>query len=216
MQDFAERRQARQMQRQFGFDGVLLRDLVVARAAAASRSYMHGLYPPAAPGIIRWLHSVAASREALAPLGWEPDDSDQLSKVVNWERRIAIVPAAGNALTGLPFALTGKYPSTKWPKGERTAVAVARNEEPTLPGMGGHEEEQLAARPPLITWMLLQHATKEEVRSELSRPGAINARGFITRWSDRFILPPISNDGGPVDEPFEDGDDGIDITVEPR
>lgn len=213
MQDFAYRRQGRLLQEVFGFDAELLRDGVVARAAAASRSYVGGLYPPAAPGIVRWIHSVATMREALAPLGWEPDDSDLLSKVVHPGRGLAIVPATGNAVTGIPYAIARKQPSTKWPKGERTAVAVERNQELTLFGADSEVDGQV----PVVTWMLLQYATKEEVRSELSLPGTINARGFITDWRERFILPPLSNDGGPIDQPFQDGDDdGIDITVEPR
>jgi hypothetical protein len=215
MIDFAEKHEAKRMLEVFGFDGALVRDLVVARAAAASRSYMGGLYPPSASGTVRWIHSVASSREALAPFGYDPDDTDQLSKVIHLGRRVAIVPATGSATTGIPYSIARKYPSTKWPRGERTAVAVARNNQPALFSTEVDEIDPEGAQP-LVTWMLLQHATSQEVRSELSRPAAISARGFITEWDQRFILPPLSNDGGPIDEPFEDGDEGIDIAVEPK
>ncbi len=198
-----------------GFDPCLLLEGVVARAAAVSRSYVAGLYPPAAPGIVRWIHSVAAIREALTPFGYEPDDTDQLSSAFHPELRIAIVPAAGNHRTGLPMHVARKQPSTKWPKGDRTVMAIARNtqlsmfeELDELPS--ANREQQIE------TWFLLQHATAEEVRSELSLPRFINSSGFITDWAERIILPPLDNSGGIIDEPFDDDDGGIDIVVEPK
>lgn len=200
----------------FGFTATFLRDAVVARAAAAARSYVGGLYPPAAPGTVRWLHSVAYSREALAALGYEPDDTDLISKVVHAERGVAIVCAAGNPVTGVPFILARRYPTTKWPKGERTAIAVARNNE-QMTFFSELDEDEEPIRP-LETWLLLQYADREELRSELSLPAEINARGHITRWHERYILPPLSNDGGAIDELIsDDGDDGeIVVSVEPR
>jgi len=211
----ADRRRERQMHEVFGFGAYVLRDQVIARAAAASRSYLGGLYPPAAPGIIRWMESVSSSRLALAPFGYEPDDSDLVSKVVNWTRRIAIVPAAGNAFTGVTFGQCGRYPTTKWPKGERTAEAVKRNAQFALFDVPGRP----AADRPVATWMLLHHAAPGEVRAELALPGTMNARGYITSWQQRFILPALGNEDGPIDVPFDengDGDEGIDIPVEPR
>jgi len=204
MEERAEIRTTRKMIDIFGFDGALLRDAVVTRAPAASRSYADGLYPPAAAGIVRWIETVATIREALAPFGYEPDDTDQLAKVIHRARGVAIVPASGSALTGIPLAVARKEPSTKWPRGERTAVAVERNNQLAL--FGTAEEHAAIDEDPrlLETWVLLQHATTQEVRSELSLPGGMSARGFITTWRERFILPPLDNDGGPVDEPFGD------------
>jgi hypothetical protein len=198
----------------FGFDAALLRDDVIPRATGAARSYLGGLYPPAAPGMARWMHTVAYLREALLPLGWDSDDTDLLSGVVHHERRLRIITAAGNSATGVPRSAAGKDPSTKWPKGEKTAAVVAGNVQLSL-------FEQAAQRPdarPYDTWFLLQHATVEEVRAELSRPGAIDARGYITSWTDRYLLGSISNDLGVADVPFDGDidDDGIDISVEPK
>lgn len=159
------------------------------------------------------MHTVAYLREALIPLGWDRDDTDLLSGVVHHDRRLRIITAAGNSATGVLRSAAGKDPSTKWPKGEKTAAVVAGNVQLSL-------FEQTAQRPdtrPYDTWFLLQHATVEEVRAELSRPGAINARGFITSWTDRYLLGSISNDLGVPDVTFDDGDDdGIDISVEPK
>jgi hypothetical protein len=206
------------MTAKFGFNAAFLRDNVVARAAAAARSYAGGLYPPAAPGTVRWLHSVASTGEALAALGYERDDTDQIAKVIHEERGLAIVCAAGNALTGVPYLLTRKYPTTKWPKGERTANAVARNSQLTF--FDELDEDHDRELRPLETWILLQYADQDEVRAELSLPASINARGYITDWRERYILPPLSNDGGAMDEPIhDDGDDGdgdIVVSVEPR
>lgn len=122
----------------------------------------------------------------------------------------------GSRTTGVPFSIAGRDPSTKWPKGERTAGAVRRNSQPTL--FGDDEEaadDQITGK--VDTWMLLQHATEEEVRAELSLQADIDDRGFIRKWTVRLILPPHSNDGGPVDEYDDDGgDDSIDVPVEPK
>jgi hypothetical protein len=215
MIDFADERKTPRMLEIFGFDGALLRDQVVARAAAASRSYVGGLYPGAAPGVIRWIHSVATLREALAPYGFVEDESDQLSKAVNRERRIAIVPATGSAKTGLPYYVAKRGPTTKYPRGERTIAAVERNSQ--LPLFLTAEDER-QAEPAFQTWMLLQHATAEEVRSELSLPASISAGGFISSWEERFILPPHDNEGGPIDDVDDDddsdGDPGVYVPVE--
>lgn len=216
MIDFADERKAPRMLEVFGFSGGLLRDQVVARAAAASRSYVGGLYPSSATGVIRWIHSVAALREALAPYGFEGDESDQLSKAVHRERRIAILPATGSTATGLPYYVASRGPTTKYPRGERTIAAVERNSQQPLFSTPEYERAE-GTKAPLVTWMLLQHATAEEVRSELSLPASISPGGLISSWKERFILPPHSNEGGPIDELNEDeGDDDIDIPVEPK
>lgn len=213
MEQFDFQHQAEQFRDRFGFSAALLRERVITRAAGAARGYIGGLYPPAAPGMARWMHSVAHLREALLPLGWESDDSDLLSGVIDHGRQIRIITASGNAVTGIPFSIAGKTPSTKWPKGEKTVAAVAGNVQLTLFGQAPQRTDTRH----YDTWFLLQHATAEEVRAELSRPGGINARGFITSWTDRFLLGSIVNDLGIADVPFDEGDDnGTDISVEPR
>ncbi|MEU4194889.1 hypothetical protein AB0E69_23525 [Kribbella sp. NPDC026611] len=216
MTNFATEGQQRRIEELFGFKGELIRDEVVARAAAASRSYVDGFYPPSAPGSVRWIHTVSSLREALVPLGYVPSEAGQLSRAVNYERRVAILPSTGSSRTGMPFYIAGKHPTTKWPKGERLAEAVKQNAQLALFGNEPEPAEGDFEDPALETWMLLQHATKEEVRSELSLPADINSKGFITSWRVRLILPPHSNEGGPVDD-YDDGDDdSIDVPVEPK
>ena len=214
MTNFATERQQRRIHELFGFRGDLIRDEVVARAAAASRSYVDGFYPPSAPGSVRWIHTVATLREALLPFGYMPSEAAQLSRAVHPGRRVAILPSTGSPTTGIPFFVAGRDPSTKWPKGERTAQAVIQNSQLAL--FGDDPAQEVEEDAPLETWMLLQHASKEEVRAELSLPAEIDSRGFIRKWSVRLILPPHSNDGGPVDE-YDDGEgDAIDVPVEPK
>lgn len=214
--DFATQRQQLRMHEIFGFNGALIRDEVIARAAAVSRSYVGGLYPPSAPGSLRWIHTVAALREALAFLGYEASEEGQLSRTIHRERQIAILPSTGSRTTGIPFHVARQDPSTKWPKGERTAEAVRRNSQPTLFGDDDEPADEIVG-PNFDTWILLQHAAEDEVRAELSLPAEIDDRGFIRKWTVRLILPPHSNDGGPVDE-YDDeaGDDSIDVPVEPK
>jgi hypothetical protein len=214
--NFASERHERRIQEVFGFSGDLIRDEVVARAAAASRSYVEGLYPPSAPGSIRWIHTVATLREALWSYGYRPSDAGQLSRAVHHGRRVAILPSTGSSTTGIPFYVAGRDPSTKWPKGERTAAAVKRNSQLPLFADESSEAEPEPEDSLLETWILLQHATKEEVRGELSLPAEIDGKGYITKWSVRLILPPHSNDGGPVDDYDDGGDDSIDVPVEPK
>jgi hypothetical protein len=202
----------------FGFDEDKLSDTVVARASAVSRSYSDGLYPVGAGGIVRYLHSVAALREGFAHLGYEPDNGGQVARTVHRERGVAIVVAAGNDLTGVPFSVARKHPTTKWPKGERILAAVEENNAQfalfDMPGQDETEKPELT----LTTWILLQRATEEKVWSELSLPSQISGNGFVTDWRRRFLLPIVPNVGGALFEldQDEEGDGGIDISVEPK
>ncbi|WP_375504890.1 hypothetical protein [uncultured Jatrophihabitans sp.] len=193
----------------FGFTEETLVGEVVTRAAAVALSYTGGLFPRGAAGQVRYLHTVQALRSGFVHDGWTADDSDGVARTVHRGRGIAIVTAAGNELTGLPSHLFRKQPRTKWPRGEQTEAAVRTNvEQLSLFRVPGTAE---VATPQVVTWILLQFAAETEVRSELSLPDHVDARGFVTHWSRRFILPPLSNEGGPDDD-F--GDEGGDIVID--
>lgn len=56
---------------------------------------------------------------------------------------------------------------------------------------------------------------KSEVRYEISYPLQTDARGFITLWNPRIILPPYPVEEFIGDDP-NDGFGDIDVRVEPR
>jgi hypothetical protein len=67
-----------------------------------------------------------------------------------------------------------------------------------------------------VTWILLIHRAKNEVRSELSLPAAIGDDGRIDSWSERIILPVIALDAGAPDDGGADDEPNVDVEVSRR
>lgn len=193
-----------------------LQERVLTPAQSAARS-VHPLAPKGFAGQTRHAMAVSALGELVIPRGWKRNDDGNVARVVHVERRLAVVVATGNALTGMPFAFTGRSPSTKWPKGNLTRAAAADNQQLAFfdVGLGDVDDGEQGKTPPLETWLLLLRAVPEEVRAELSRPLHVNAAGFVDAWGKpRIIIPPVPNDGSAIDPEAGDEGDVPDVPVD--
>lgn len=192
-----------------------LQERVVAPAQTAARM-VSPLAPRGYAGQTRHAVAVSGLRDLLLPRGWERNDDDNVARVRHTERGLAIVVATGNAMTGLPRSVTGRDPSTKWPKGDLTRAAAADNHQLTLFDPGNEPvDDEAAPRPPFETWLLLLRAVRYEVRAELSQPLGVNPAGYIDRWGQRITIPPVPNDGTAIDPDFDDGGEVPDVPVDP-
>ncbi|MEV4162133.1 hypothetical protein [Nonomuraea dietziae] len=200
-------------------------------ADAEARTYTR-LDPPHTPGIGRWGRTNRLLRERLIPQGWSFDNPSNLPRTINPEHTFAIVATTGDQYTGLRVA--GLQPTTKYAEGPATASAVASNEQWVQDGLfpqelPGEEIGQALAQTsrsggePHTVWLLLYHVSPGEIRSELSFPASISAKGYIDAWAERIILPPIRGEevglgtGGAEDNDGDDGhEDEIEVPVERR
>jgi hypothetical protein len=214
---------AERLAREFDLTEDELAERVLLRAQAVARSYEHGLFPRMAPGQVRHLHMVRDLSEVLRPRGWVRRDDDNISRLVHIQRRTALVVTLGDSATGLPFYIVNRLPRTKYAKGPAMQAAVERNGQLSFDGMSVPvEDREDFDLDGFVTWFLMVYVNKRQIRSEISCPNGVDARGFVTKWHDRLFLPSLPNDGTATDTDFhsdddpEGGDGGIEVPVEPR
>lgn len=190
----------------------------VAERGLAARRTCTKFDTPSFPGYLQWNHMHRALRELLWHRDWAPDDDRNFSRVVRPDGAIALTVATGDELTGLKPKPGRRQPTTKYPKGTETDLAIEVNVQ-----LGLFDDppviEDVSSGPPLPrpvrqTWWLLNALVDGELRFELSCPEAQDERGHIVKWSERIIFEPISLDG--IDEDDDQGDDGdgIDVPIE--
>lgn len=180
--------------------------------ADAEAKLTTGLEPPTAEGTTRYAKTVRYLREELVPLGWGFDNSKHFCRTVHPSGAFSIVTSSGDVFTGVD--VPGMKPSTKYPKGDLTSLAVMQNADQGVLDLGPEYEV-----PPVdltATWFLLQRVTAETIYAELSLPTAIT-NGLIIDWAERILLPQISRqDALPavtVEEPPADGNDAYNVEV---
>jgi hypothetical protein len=200
-----------------------LQDRVLLRAQAVARSYDTKLYPNGASGTVRYLHLVAHLSEVLLPLGWERCDDDNIPRLVDRERKVALVVASGDALTGTPWSFQGRYPRSKYPKGEATKKAVDRNVQRELTLFDDEPDAQAVELSDYETWFLMVYVSTKLIQAEVSRPQAMDDKGYVCVFEPRILMPSLPNDGTAIDitddESVHDADSntgGIDIPIGPR
>ncbi|MDR7380410.1 hypothetical protein J2X19_005117 [Rhodoferax ferrireducens] len=149
--------------------------------------------PPLYPGFSAWASMVRGLREYLLPV-WDRSDENNYSLVINPAGTVAIAVATGDDGTGRRDAT----PTTKSSKGPSTVEAVTTNQlQLDLPFVFPPVEAQ--ARPASgekqrMTWILLVHRARGEVRCELSLPSSMGIDGRVDRWQERIILKAIPTD----------------------
>lgn len=158
-------------------------------------------HPPLARGIWAWAEAVRALREYTLPNGLRRSDQNNYSVVIDDDRRIVFAVATGDEATGI----AGLTPTTRAVKGISVLLAVVANqaqlslfsteELPTLPQSSDDDD----VRADMVTWMLLIHRAKNEVRCELSLPSSMGPDGRINAWHQRIILEAVPVDGEPID-----------------
>jgi hypothetical protein len=154
--------------------------------------------PPTFPPTSAWAAGNRSLRDQLAPR-WTAKNERNQPLVINEAETIAITALSGDEKTG-----TDETPSTRSPKGPATAEAVQVNSEQTR--FAFMEEDSAAVmksskEPGRTLWIFLIHRDfkKRELRSELSRPMDMSDDGYIDKWDDRIIFPPIPFDTGDAD-----------------
>lgn len=144
---------------------------------------------PSAAGFYQWNDTLRSLRENMAGQNWARNDTGNWPTTVHPEKLLAIAVSSGNADTGKETA----NPSTKAPKGPRTARAVTINaNQAWLPGF--EPEEKAVPGASLPTWLLLFYANEKELRAELSLPVNMDSEGHVSTWRERIILPALPVD----------------------
>jgi hypothetical protein len=184
----------------------------VQRGYSARRS-CSPLHPPSFPGVHQWADTHLALRDLTSGDGWKHSDEANFSTVISPDRATAITVATGNVFTG---SRGPQQPSTKYPRGARTQLAIEINK--TLSLFDDPAEIEVEPPPPAsrATWVLLIHTDRKagEVRYELSRPEGQDNEGRVTSWSDRIIFPPLKIQSASPTPDNEPGTPPIDVPVD--
>jgi hypothetical protein len=141
--------------------------------------------PPMARGLTRYFRTVRVLREGTAARGWRRDNPRNLARAVSPDREHAIVATLGDARVGDPDAM----PSTKYDKGTTIIEAIGANVQLALFDLPTPTDKD-TEDPSITTWVLLYHIAEDEIRYELSLP-VESTGGFISRWRERIIFPPL-------------------------
>lgn len=182
----------------------------VARAAHLAKASCTSNDPPTFPGTMGWGRATRRLRELVLPEGWRKDDPANFSMTINDERRVYVVVATGDNLTGRPV---GGNPQTKTSKGLRTEDAVRTNRQLEL--FPDAIPESIRMRPETSAyeaWYLLVDCTPERVYVELSCPSEMEG-GKISNWRERIIPPSIDIDPCSVEPRPEDFSPDFDVDV---
>jgi hypothetical protein len=182
-----------------GLDEATVVDIVLYGLKA--RQGVSPLGPPSFAGTTQWAETIIGARLILVPKGWAQNDSNNFSRTISPNGRVAIVVATGDERTGIATA----EPATRHSKGSETEAAVEKNAQFVIPGLA-----DTSAPTQTETWVLLLCTTDLEMRYELSRPKKQNADGRITQWSDRIIFPTIDLESLPGREDEDRGNDDDD------
>ena len=191
---------------------LLVRALLRADAEAKLTT---GLEPPTAEGTTRYAKTVRYVREELVPLGWKFDNHKNFCRTIHPSGNFSIVTSSGDEFTGLD--IPGMKPSTKYPKGDLTAIAVMRNADQGVLDLGDDYMVEVLDPADLENiWFLLQRVTAETIFAELSLPTVIE-NGVILDWEERILLPQIARQDPPptvtIEEPPSGDGDAYNVEV---
>jgi hypothetical protein len=167
--------------------------LVPLRGADQEARTWTPLAPQMMAGLARWGKTNELLRTRLVQRGWWHDNPKGLPRTISPGRDFAIVATTGDAVTGQP----GGSPCTKYAKGVQTVRAIGRNIQLAFDFSDLYAGEALWAADDaedIATWLLLYHATPDQIRAELSLANGIDQRGHVSRWVERIILPVIRTD----------------------
>lgn len=139
------------------------------------------------PGQLAWARTVRTLREELGPLGWTRDEQCNQPLTLSPDGELAIVVFSGDDATGRAAGV----PQPRNPKGAVTLSAVEANERQLRFPFFPSPDPAPADPPERLTWVLLVSRNRDEVRAELSLPGAVGEEGTIVSWAERIILPAI-------------------------
>lgn len=172
--------------------------LEVVRAMVGAKAECTDNDPPGARGWSSWRWGTRRLREeVLVEDGWERDDSDQISSVVNTKRRVRVV--VSNTDDGTCVEEDGRFPQNRSKKGAATDRAIQANQTSFMDVL----DETLKVVPlkvsraepgPIVTFYLCVYCEGDEFRAELSCPNGVEG-GFFTGFDERIFLIDSSSDG---------------------
>lgn len=164
-------------------------------------------------GFLRWSTPLRFLGDVYVSQGFTRERPKNFEVLVSPNRTFAISVAPGDYATG-----TERMPSTRIDRGPLTGQAVGMNRGQLGFDPSVHPQFAAAPLPDMQTWLLLQYLdeAREEIRVELSvpvefTPAPKSARGFVTRFDPRLVLPPIPLTPDGLDH--RDGDDGEEIEI---
>lgn len=179
--------------------------LEVLQACQAARGGCTENDPPAAPGWVTWQTGTRRLRELLRPLGWEKDETDNLSTVVNHETRVRVAVANTDDATGVAHL----SPTNSSREGTLSEKAVDDNFQQPLPLPEFLEAFRAQVRAAEVTsyrtYYFCVYISGDEARDELSYPVGFS-NGYFCGWQERIIVvtgadgPRGLNVGMPDDE----------------
>lgn len=163
--------------------------LIAVQAVSDAHSNCTNNDPPAARCWDGWRMGTRRLRELYRPLGWEKDDTDTYSVLVNHSTKVQVVIVNSTKGTGL---LVGS-PLNVAKKGPKSVKSATDNRQHVLDIAGFPEE--LARKLRMMeaknyqTWCLCVYVSEDclTVRAELLQPVKYN-RGYISDWEERIIL----------------------------
>lgn len=145
--------------------------------------------------------------------GWRKEERRCLPLMVTGDGKTAITVSSADARTGED----GPFPHTVNPKGRQTKEVVLENQQP-MPGMKNVVTHLRPVEDRQKTWFLLFRVDRvtDEIQAELSLAAGFDPQRTktIAEWYERILLPrmPLSTPTLAEDE----GDDDIDIIIEPK
>ncbi|MEQ1865877.1 MAG: hypothetical protein ABL996_14665 [Micropepsaceae bacterium] len=187
----------------------------VVDAMVAARADCTDNDPPGARGWSAWRMGTRRLREILLSVeGWEKDDSDQISSVMN--RQLGIRIAVSNTDDGTGVDENDRYPQNRSRKGAATDGAIQRNQGSFLAVLDASlNVVQMRLRSPsplIVTWYLCVYCEGDEFRAELACPSAVEG-GFFSDFKERIFLG-SSDDGKGKFERLEDGDETPEFEIQ--
>lgn len=184
--------------------------LIAVQAVSDAHSNCTENDPPAARCWDGWRMGTRRLRELYRSLGWEKDDTDTYSVLVNHSTKAQVVVVNSTKGTGLVVGT----PLNVAKKGPKSVRSASDNRQGVLDIAGFPNE--LARKLRMMeaknyqTWCLCVYVSEDRltVRAELLQPVKYN-RGYISDWEERIIL----RGEGPVLETVvitsSDDDDGL-------
>ncbi len=204
--------------RALGLDTQLLSEIVSAMVQAKAGCTPND--PPAAPCWLAWQMGTRRARELLRPLGWDKDDADTWSVIVNHALSLKVVVVNSDAGTGL----TTKNPINLAKKGPKSSRSAYDNRQQVFDIAGFVEDLQRRRvseqAKKYATWCLCAYIEGDVVRAELSQ-ATVYTMGFVSAWQERILFLP---DGSlltgsampPVVNPLSDEEMTPDFPIEIR
>ena len=198
--------------------GLTREDLVdVVEAMVGAKAGCTDNDPPGARGWSSWRMGTRRLREVtLIKDGWEKDETDQISGVLNKTFGIRIAVSNTDDGTGIDDGC--HFPQNTCQKGAATDRAIHSNESfmealdaslkaiPLRPGQ--------RAPGPIVMWYLCVYCEGDEFRAELSCPDGVDS-GFFTGFVERiFLIDSEEGGGGVVRRRIDDdGGDGSEFDI---